>query len=293
MNTNVSTFQVQSNRLGIEILHGCNLNKISDRQAAKFRESLWEHGVVVVRNQQLTAMELDEFAVKVFGNYSPRKTRPFKLNPEIDPNLQSSRTAILGNLQGLGGEISGKFAWKWHHDKDRLPITEGLDMNELYVVMLYGVKVPPEGLDGKPHTTNFLDMIQAYNNLSFKQQEELENVSLYHSPPVRPGTDLMSPDVPKKVHPVISRHKVTQKKGLYLGSNSAIRVGMEDDLERAKNYWHQLFDTVLAVTPVYSHSWQTGDILFWDNSQVMHAGTPYDATKYQRVALRLGIINSI
>ena len=293
MNTNVSTSQVQRNRLGIGLLHDCNLNKISDRQAAKFRESLWEHGVVVVRNQQLTAMQLDEFAVKVFGNYSPRRTRPFELNPELDPDLQSPRTGILGNPQGLGEEISGKFAWRWHHDKDRLPRTEGLDMNELYVVMLYGVKVPSEGLDGKPHKTDFLDMIQAYNNLSPQQQKELEDIALYHSPPVRPGTDLMSPDVPKKVHPIVSRHKVTKRKGLYLGSNSAIRVGMENDLEQAKEYWQQLFKTVLAVTPVYSHSWQAGDILFWDNSQVMHAGTPYDADKYQRIALRLGIINSI
>ena len=80
---------------------------------------------------------------------------------------------------------------------------------------------------------------------------------------------------------------------MYLGSDSAIRVGMESNLEQAKEYWQQLFKTVLAVTPVYSHRWQAGDILFWDNSQVMHAGTPYDATKHQRIALRLGIINSI
>ena len=292
MNPNVTTPQVQRNRLGIEVLHDCNLNHISDRQAAKFRESLWQHGVVVVRNQKLTAMELDKFAVKVFGNYSP-KTRSFELNPEIDSDLQSPLTAILGNPQGLGEEISGKFAWRWHHDKDRLPITEGLDMNEPYVVMLYGVKVPPEGLDGKPHTTDFLDMIQAYNNLSPQQQEELEHISLYHSPPVRPGTDPMSPDVPKKVHSVVSQHKVTKRRGLYLGSASAIPVGMEDKPEQAKNYWQELFKTVLAVTPVYSHSWQAGDIIFWDNSQVMHAGTPYDANKYQRIALRLGIINSI
>ena len=209
MNTNVSTPQVQRNRLGIEVMPNCNLDQISDRQAAKFRESLWEHGVVVVRNQQLTAMQLDKFAVKVFGNYSSRKTKSFELNPKIDPNLQSPRTGILGNPHGLGKEISGKFAWKWHQDKDRLPRTEGLDMNEPYVVILYGVKVPPEGLDGNPHTTDFLDMIQAYNNLPPQQQEELENVALYHSPPVRPGTDLMSPDIPKKVHPVVSKHKIT------------------------------------------------------------------------------------
>ncbi|WP_309232641.1 TauD/TfdA family dioxygenase [Cylindrospermum sp. FACHB-282] len=37
---------------------------------------------------------------------------------------------------------------------------------------------------------------------------------------------------------------------------------------------------------MYSHVWQKGDIIFWDNSQVMHRGIPYDATKYKRIALR-------
>ncbi|MBD2388792.1 TauD/TfdA family dioxygenase [Cylindrospermum sp. FACHB-282] len=43
---------------------------------------------------------------------------------------------------------------------------------------------------------------------------------------------------------------------------------------------------ILERTPVYSHVWQKGDIIFWDNSQVMHRGIPYDATKYKRIALR-------
>ena len=267
MNNRVQT-QLQGNkRLGVEVLRGYKLQHLSDRQIADFKTSLWEHGVVVVRKQQLTARQLEHFATRTFGNFLP-STRPFKLDPEIDPDLQSPRTGILGNVGGLGEKIWGKFAWQWHHDKDRLPKTERLDMNELYVVMLYGVKVPPEGLDGKPHTTDFLDMIQAYNNLSAQQQQELEYVSMYHSPPVRPGTDLMSADVPKKIHPVVSQHKVTNRKGLYLGSSSAIRVGMEDELEKAKSFWQELFQTALATTPVYSHSWQPGDILFWDNSQL-------------------------
>ena len=292
MNISIQAKQVQHHsRLGVEVLQGHNLTNLSDRQITEFKESLWEHGVVVVRKQKLTAGQLEQFATRTFGNFLPR-IQPFELDPEIDPALQSPHTAILGNYKGLGQEISGKLAWQWHHDKDRLPMAEGLDMNELYVVMLYGLKVPPEGLDGQPHTTNFLDMIEAYNNLSPKQQQELEHISLYHSSPVRPGT-IMSADVPKKAHPIISQHKVTNKKGLYLGSSSAIPVGMENEQDEAESFWQRLFQTVLETTPIYSHSWQPGDIVFWDNSQVMHSGTPYDATKYQRIALRLGIINSI
>ncbi|MEH2064170.1 MAG: TauD/TfdA family dioxygenase [Nostoc sp.] len=85
---------------------------------------------------------------------------------------------------------------------------------------------------------------------------------------------------------------ITGKKGLYLGSETAIAVGMQDQPESAKLFWEDLFRTVLDCTPVYSHVWQPGDIIFWDNSQVMHRGTPYDATKHKRIALRLSVVET-
>ena len=67
---------------------------------------------------------------------------------------------------------------------DGVPRTEGLDMNALYVVMLYGVEVPAEGVNGQPHTTEFLDMIEAYNNLAHQHQQQLEQMSMYNSSPM-------------------------------------------------------------------------------------------------------------
>ncbi len=278
-------------RLGIEVLQGCNLIHLTDQQIRSFKESLWEHGVVVVRQQHLSASQLAEFARQtfgelMFGGYS--KT----LDPDISPDLQSRYVSILGNPKGLDQQIVGKIAWKWHHDKDRLPRIEGLDMNALYVVMLYGVEVPPFGVDGQPHTTEFLDMIEAYNNLEPQHQQQLEQMSIYHIPPMFSRPTNVGVDVPKKVHPIVSTHKVTGKKGLYLGSDTAIPVGMEDRPEEAKHFWQELLQTVLDRTPVYSHVWHPGDIVFWDNSQVMHRGTPYEATKYKRIALRLGVVDN-
>ncbi|MCJ8281881.1 MAG: TauD/TfdA family dioxygenase [Rivularia sp. ALOHA_DT_140] len=56
-------------------------------------------------------------------------------------------------------------------------------------------------------------------------------------------------------------------------------------------YWQDLFNTVLKRTPVYSHVWEPRDLIFWDNSQVMHRGTFYDSTKYQHIGLRLGVVD--
>lgn len=281
-------------RLGVEVLPGCNLTQLTDQQVHQLKQSLWEHGVIVVRQQHLTASQLEEFAKQTFGSLMfAYKSKT--IDPEINPDLQSSCVAILGNPKGHTQEVVGKIAWQWHHDKDGLPRMEGLDMNALYVVMLYGVEVP-KALDGQPHTTEFLDMVEAYNNLDCQHQQQLEQMSMYHMPPMFSKTidagELFKTDVPKKVHPIVSTHKVTGKKGLYLGSNTGVPVGMEDNPESAKNFWQELFQTVLERTPVYSHVWHPGDVVFWDNSQVMHRGTPYDATKYQRVALRIGAVDT-
>ncbi|MBW4476832.1 MAG: TauD/TfdA family dioxygenase [Tolypothrix brevis GSE-NOS-MK-07-07A] len=283
--------QVQHHpRLGVEVLQDCNLINLTNLQVREFKQSLWEHGVVVVRQQHLTASQLEEFARNTFGDLmfgGYAKTS----DPDISPDLQSQYVNILGNPKGLAQEVVGKFAWEWHHDKDGVPRREGLDMNALYVVMLYCVEVPLEGMDGQPHTTEFLDMVEAYNNLDREHQQQLEKMFMYHAPPMF-SKRTVTVDIPQKVHPIVSTHKVTGQKGLYLGSNTAIPVGMEDKPEEAKHFWDDLFQTVLNCTPVYSYVWHPGDVIFWDNSQVMHRGTFYDATKYQRIALRLGVADT-
>ncbi|MBD2297803.1 TauD/TfdA family dioxygenase [Nostoc sp. FACHB-190] len=276
----------QHHRLGTEVLQGCNLTQLTNQQIQEFKQSLWANGVVVLRNQHLTASQLQEFANRAFGE-SGFKYLPQPLDPEIDPDLQSPGVGILGNPKTNSSEILGKFAWQWHHDKDHLPRTAGLEMNSLYVVMLYGVEIPAQGIDGQPHTTEFLDMLEAYQNFAPEYQRQLEQMSMYHLPP---GTSKLGADVPMKKHPIVSTHKVTGHKGLYLGSDTSILLGMEDELSLAKQFWHELFQQILERTPVYAHVWQPGDLVVWDNSQVMHAGVAYDASKYKRVALRVGAV---
>lgn len=277
----------QHSRLGKETLPDCDLAHLTAEQEQELKQVLWEQGVIVVRNQKLTASQLKEFAIKTFGDTTLGR-RPKVLDPEIDPDLQSPGVSILGNPKGFSQEIVGKFAWVWHHDKDHLPKTEGLDMNSLYVVMLYGVQIPAAGTDGQPHTTHFLDMVEAYHNLDPQHRQRLEQLSMYHLQPFppQPGEKMH-----RKLHPIVSTHKVTGRKGLYLGSDTSILVGLEENPEAAKQYWQDLFAVILDCTPVYAHIWQPGDIVFWDNSQVMHTGIPYDATKYQRIALRVGVVN--
>ncbi|NEP08087.1 MAG: TauD/TfdA family dioxygenase [Okeania sp. SIO2G4] len=286
---NISIEKYQNYRLGKEIFPGCNLVNLSPKQAEKLKENLWENGVIFVRNQNLTASQLTAFARQTFRDSNLGHRRPKSLDPEIPAYLQSSGSAILGNPKGLSQNVLGKIAWQWHHDKDLLPKTAGLEMNTPYVVMLYGVTIPSEGIDGQPHTTGFLDMIKAYNNFEPEYQQQLEQLSMYHLSPVSPQP---GEEIPRKLHPLVSTHQITGRKGLYLGSDTSILQGLEDKPDLAKRYWVELFEKALNYTPIYHHVWQAGDIVFWDNSQVMHTGKAYDSTKYKRIALRIGVVNN-
>ena len=46
-------------RLGFEVLQGCNLLNLTDSQRHQLKQSLWQHGVIVVKNQHFTASELE------------------------------------------------------------------------------------------------------------------------------------------------------------------------------------------------------------------------------------------
>jgi taurine dioxygenase len=283
----------QHPRLGIEVLADCNLARITDSQIEEFKQLLWNHGVVVVREQNLTALELKEFTKKTFGDFpvgGQLPLSPSEIEPHINLDWQDSGVVIMGNPSGLTQKVVEKASWQWHQDKDLLPTEKDLEMNALYVVMLFGVEIPPVGMDGQPHRTEFLDLIEAYNNLDFPRQKQLEQMSMYHAAPTFLKKE--NEKLPEKVHPIVSTHKVTGKKGLYLGSSSAIPVGMENHPKEAKEFWFELLKEVLESTPVYYHTWKKGDLIFWDNSQVMHRGIPYDSTIYKRVGLRLGVVDT-
>jgi taurine dioxygenase len=279
-------------RLGIEVLPGCNLCEITNSQVDELKESLWKQAVVVVRKQNLTALQLVEFAKKTFGD-SIAGIGYDVYDPEIPSDFQSPGVFPLGNPKGPTEEIGERGSWEWHQDKDHLPKTPGFDMNEPYIVMLYGVEIP-QGINGQPHTTEFLDLIEAYNHLDPERKKQLEQISLYHfSPGISNIKEAIEKKKPPKKQSVVSTHKITGKKGLYLASSSAIPVGMENRLEEAKQFWCEVLNEVLESTSVYCHTWKKGDIVFWDNSQVMHRGMPYDAINSTRIALRLGVVDTM
>ena len=136
--------------------------------------------------------------------------------------------------------------------------------------------LPPEG-----GNTEFADMCAAFDALPEATQAKLEGClanqsyeafNQAYSVPTNNKQKARSPDIH---HPLVRTHPVTGKKALYLcpGMTTEI-VGW--NAEESAEMLAFLFDWTTRPEFVYSHEWQPGDALLWDNACTMHRRDPFD-----------------
>ena len=96
--------------------------------------------------------------------------------------------------------------------------------------------------------------------------------------------------MPPVWHPMVRRHPVSGRKSLYI---SPIYNDEVEGLsaEETKALIDELFDFCGRPEFVYSHSWETDDVVMWDNRCTMHEVTPYDPAE-RRVMHRTTIVGT-
>merc|ERR1719464_1562996 len=94
--------------------------------------------------------------------------------------------------------------------------------------------------------------------------------------------DPFVPDIagaPRVKHPLVHRQPFTGDQCLYLGGGKGRSVpeGLEEGSQvEHEAAWEALLEEALAAGEVYDHVWEEGDLVIWDNTQVLHRGNPYD-----------------
>ena len=261
---------------GAEIL-GVDLDSpLADEDAQRIHGAFLLHHLVAVRDQRLTPARMGEFAA-LFGELEGNIVR----NPD-----GSTLAAIhqISNLdaEGRPGENSYiKSNYHWHTDKAYLPVPALL-------TMLHAIELPQSGGD-----TQFADMTGAYAALSDDDKRRIANLRVVHSFEYmrestgdRALTEAERAATPPVTHPLVRTHPQTGEKSLLLGMYCSHVIGMEAGESRA------LLDRLLAHAThprfVYTHRWQPGDLVFWDNRCLLHrAIANYDVGKNRRVLQRL------
>ena len=124
-------------------------------------------------------------------------------------------------------------------------------------------------------------MRAAYDALDGRTKAEIEDLvcehSLIHSRQAIGFTDL-TPEERSAFRPIRQRlvrtHPVTGRKSLFLSSHAGTIIGWT--IPEARMFLRDLTEHATQPDFVYSHVWRPGDIVIWDNRQVMHRARRFD-----------------
>lgn len=259
---------------GAEIL-GVDLNAITDEQFALVEQAIFDHGVVLFRDQQLGDPELVKLG-KRFGPLEPPGTsiigKPFiDGQPDI---LVISNIVEHGIPQGNLG--AGEAIWHTDMSYRERPISYAI---------LNAVELPPSG-----GNTYFANQYLAYETLPDDLKRALDGRVIIHDETynsagqIRKGyAPVTDPrQAPGARHPVFRTHPVTGQKALFLGRRlNACIVGLS--LEESEALLDRLWAHASQPQFVWGHEWRLGDVLIWDNRCLIHRRDAFDPTTRRKL----------
>lgn len=259
---------------GAEIL-GVDLNAITDEQFALVEQAIFDHGVVLFRDQQLGDPELVKLG-KRFGPLEPPGTsiigKPFiDGQPDI---LVISNIVEHGIPQGNLG--AGEAIWHTDMSYRERPISYAI---------LNAVELPPSG-----GNTYFANQYLAYETLPDDLKRALDGRVIIHDETynsagqIRKGyAPVTDPrQAPGARHPVFRTHPVTGQKALFLGRRlNACIVGLP--LEESEALLDRLWAHASQPQFVWGHEWRLGDVLIWDNRCLIHRRDAFDPTTRRKL----------
>jgi taurine dioxygenase len=242
-------------RCGVEI-DGIDLATVDGAELEALQQAVWEHGVAVLRRQELTPEAHIALAERWGGidvnNYFPLQDE----YPQI---------AIVRKRADQETNIGG--GWHTDHSYDQVPAMGSI---------LVARTLPPSGGD-----TLFAHMGAAYDLLPEDLKAEVEPLRAYHSADhiyspdgvyaqTDQGAELRGQDITTgATHPVVLRHPRTGRKLLYV--NPAFTVQFAG-MTRAESLplLQKLFAAAMDERVQARVVWQPGTVAIWDNRTTWH-----------------------
>jgi taurine dioxygenase len=271
--------------VGAEI-RGINVERGIDDDFEQLRAALHEHGVVYMRGQTITHQQLLDLSARL-GTLKPPRPEPQFLVPGYP---QVERLSNIRDEEGkpIGLVDAGQY---WHSDRSYQVVPNG------YAV-LYALEVPRNEAGEPLGGTMFVSSGHAYDALSQAVKDRIENLTALHSylnpaqkgkgPSYRSST---SEDIPPVSQPVVRRHPITGRKCLFVNEQYAYRVeGMSEADSRELLSYLCAHATRPEVS--YTHRWQEGDLLIWDDCAVQHNAVADYKLPQRRMIVRTTVLGT-
>ena len=229
---------------------------LSGAHAAELRDLLERRSVVAIRG-----LEIDD-AQQI----------------EITRSLGELESSVVGDIykvtfdreQNPIGYAINKASFFWHIDRTDLDVPP-------FASMLSAKVLTPTG-----GQTEFVNTYAAYEDLPDDDKARLDDIEVLHTietaflqafPEPTEKQRAAWKQIPRKVHPLVWHHR-SGRKSLVLSNSATAVIGMDEEEGRA------LLERLLAWATqpqfVYTHEWQVGDLVIWNNTGAMHRVRDYD-----------------
>lgn len=258
---------------------------LSPADARSINAAMNQYAVLVWRGQPLTAQQQVNFAT-AFGPLDIGLKRVFK-RPE---RLEDERLIDISNVDATG-EVSRRDSPKnlsnfanqlWHSDSSFMRPRAAYSM-------LHSVVNPSWGAQ-----TEFADLRAAYDALPERTRREIEGLQAEHfalHTRILLGDDAYTDEqkklIPPAVWPLADTHPGSGRRVLFVGVHARQILGWPTAESRI--FLSDLLEHATQREFVYSHAWEVGDTVMWDNRSTLHRGRRYDLS--ERRELRRTTIN--
>ena len=249
---------------GVDV-SGVDLNDVTaDHLYPEIRTLFENHGLLLFRNQTLS--DAAHLALgELFGPLEDRLDRP---KPEIAPvaNVGEDGSVIASDRDMRLLNLKANFLW--HTDSTFLPVPA--------LANILRARILPDR-DGN---TEFASSRSGFARLPTAVQERLRGTVFKHryshsrrkiDPELAQGAQFHK--WPDQVWRAVWRNPVTGAESLYVASHVCAVDGVEDATAQA--FVDDLITGMTGPDHVYSHQWELGDVLIWDERAVLHRGTPW------------------
>src|SRR4051812_45817057 len=273
------TFSPLHSTIGAECAGVEIARPLTPEETATIDEGMDRYAVLVFRRDKPLSTEQQIAFTKNFGELEPPYTQ---IQSPDGKRLDSPHLADISNL-GPGDRILGRDDRKrlfglgnqlWHSDSSYKVVPARYSLLCAHVI-------PPEGGD-----TQFADMRAAYDALDARTKALIEDLVCEHSRIFSKGalgftfTEQELRDFAPVRQRLVRTHRKTGRKSLYLSSHAGRIVGWP--VPEAQLLLRELTEHATQREFVYTHKWQVGDVVVWDNRTTMHRARRYEDVKYAR-----------
>ncbi|HIB57362.1 MAG TPA: TauD/TfdA family dioxygenase [Alphaproteobacteria bacterium] len=248
------------------VLTDVDLANLDDATGRVVENAFHDFGALIFPNQHLTEEAQIAFA-KRFGDLE-------LLTPD-----DTMKAVSISNQKENGSVYDPEdFRYKtlrgnegWHTDSSYMPLAAKVSILSAQVV-------PEEGGE-----TEVADMRAAYDELSDSMKDRVSGLEAYHSLyqsqakigyNIETGAGYGYHTKGAPLRPLVKTHPITGRKSLFIGRHAYEIPGMEQ--EEGQKLLDELVTFACQPPRIYTHRWQPGDVLMWDNRCVLHRARPYD-----------------